>query len=359
MRASLFDLKTGDRIMRIPLKSASWSKDINGWGRISATLPRTPTARLQSLRTTARPWRTILALTRGDRVVHSGPVTARPFKDRLELKAEGFGAAFRKRLVLNHALASMTIDGSVLIDEDNPAPHWQLNLLGSLPDIAADLVDETLKWGPLPVTTSAREGGLNTRTYYGYDFATVEERLLDLTKVEGGPELRFRDELTDSGIWYELEADDELIATHHQWNTNIPGQGVVIEGMDDDGDALVTQQWMIGGKNADIMLITRANGVLPDYPLLQAADTSHSSVSEIGTLRSYAAEAILRGARTQDVVDITVPATNDVQPGDWADVRTSHALYGDVVLPLKVVGVSGTTGPRLTASCRIRNGEEF
>jgi len=576
LRATLYDLKTGNYLRRIPIKTAPWGKELNRWGKLEVTLPRSTSANLPLLRSLAQPWRTLLVLTRGQRVIHAGPVTARPFGDRLQLKGEGFGAVFRKRLVLNRALRGMTLDGEVLIDEDNPAPEWQLTFSGSYVDIAAKLVEETYVWGELPVTTPPRQGGIATRTYYGYDFATVEERLLQLTKLENGPELRFTPKLVTGGIQFDLEGATELVNKHHRWSTEIPGDRCTIGRIDDDGEAIVTDQWMLGGRNEDIMLLTRAkdapavapavnkildprltsvngypatrvsrgvdpifpgaqdgvphNGLLlhspdpknndsfasvrtdagfgismemeagksyvfsatgsvrsilkgtphprarrivvfhragsgaytevmsppipdlveagggggvrlrveftlppetteafirlyhghtagsvawamprlsekgndpevddgayfwggkpagggyayawqstPDlspssrtvttppppllqgYPLLQIADTSHSTVSEIGTLRGYAREAILRGARTQEVIDVTVSAEEDVEPGDWADVRTVHPLYGEVVLPLKVVAVSGDTSDRIKLSCRIRNGEE-
>lgn len=358
LRASIYDLRTGNRLRRIPITSASWSKTLNEWGKLSVKVARTPSARLEQLRKIAQPWRTLLVLTRGDRVMHSGFITARPFQGGvLTLKAEGFGGVFAKRLVLNRALIPMNIDGTVLIDEDNPAPHWFLTLNGSLVDIASKLVSETLAWGSLPVVPAPLEGGDATRTYYGYDFASVEKRLLELTQVEDGPELRFREELLPGAIRYHLEGDAELIDTHHQWNTALPEQGVVLGDIDDDGEPIVTQQWMVGGRNDDVMLITRQNGTLAEYPLLQRVDSSHASVSEIGTLRAYAREAIMRGLRTQEVIDVEVPASEIVLPGDWADVRTRHALYGEIVLPLKVVGVSGSTSTRLKLSCRIRNGE--
>lgn len=358
MTASIYDLRTGARLTRIPILDAPWSKTINEWGSLSVKLPRTPTARLQTIRLAAQPWRTLLVLRRGTRVIHSGVITDRPWDGtHLTLKAEGFGVVFSKRLVLNRVLRAMNIDGTVLIDEDNPAPEWRLTFTGSLVDIAASLIRETLVWGTLPVTLPAAEGGPNERTYFGYDFATVEKRLLELTQVENGPELRFTEQLTAGYISYLLEGAPELVNTHHQWNTAIEGQGVVLGKIDDDGEAIVTQQWMLGGRNEDRMLITRANGTLADYPLLQKIDSSHSTVSEIGTLRAYAREAIARGSRTQEVVDVSVPATETVLPGDWADVRDRHPYYGDVVLPLKVVGVSGSTGTRLKLSCRIRNGE--
>lgn len=586
LRATLYDLKTGSYLRRIPATKAPWSKELNGWGKLEVTVPRTAAANLPLLRSLAQPWRTLLVLTRGQRVIHAGPITARPYGDRLVLKGEGFGATFRKRLVLNRALRGITLDGEVLIDEDNPAPEWQLTLNGSYVDIAAQLVAETYEWGPLPVTVPALTGGAMTRTYYGYDFATVEERLHQLTQLEGGPELRFTPELVPGGVTFALEGAAELVNTHHRWNTSIPGDRCTIGTIDDDGEHIVTDQWMLGGRNEDIMLVTRKddgahrsaarntiinprltvdlsgyvptrvsraydgggypglvdgvshNGVqlydpvnadsfvsvggdtgalrlgmaagktyvmsaegmvralisgegaaepdaaggsrnrvraivvhawdpaasggaggwriwhsapipnvigaavrtsvrftipsgatqafvrfylggtkgsitwckprlsevtnadpaerwdeyfwggkpatdeytyswesTPDYspsirtikpdapspligyPLLQLADTSHSTVSDIGTLRGYAREAIIRGARTQEVIDVHVSAEEDVEPGDWADVRTNHPLYGEVVLPLKVVAVSGDTSERIKLSCRIRNGE--
>ncbi len=360
LRATLYSTLGGSYLRRIPLSKASWTKEVNGWGKLDATVPRSVSANLPLLRSLVQEWRTLLVFTRGSRVIHAGPVTARPFDTNLTVKAEGFGAIYRKRLVLNRLLGSMPIDGEILIDEDNPAPEWVLTFTGSYVDIAAQLVEETQIWGPLPVMTPARTGGSMTRTYYGYDLATVAERLLELSKLENGPELRFSPRLVPGGIMFDLEGSAELVNKHHRWNTDIPGDRCTIGKIDSDGDAVVSQQWMLGGRNEDIMLMTRQDDYLDPlvgYPLLQEADTSHSTVSEIETLRAYGRDHITRGARTQEVIDVTVSAEEDVEPGDWADVRTSHPLYGKVVLPLKVLTVSGDESDRIKLSCRIRNGE--
>lgn len=257
LRATLYDLKTGSYLRRIPITKAPWSKELNRWGRMEVTVPETAAANLPLLRSMAQPWRTLLVLSRGSRLIQYGPITKRPYGDRLVLKGEGFGAVFRKRLVLNRALRGMTLDGEILIDEDNPAPEWKLDFRGSYVDIATRLVRETREWGTLPVSTPALAGGPMRRVYYGYDFATVEERLLQLTQLEGGPELRFTAIPRAGGVSFQLQGGDELVNNRHRWNTGIPGDRCSIGNIDDDGENIVTEQWSLGGRNEDLLLVAR------------------------------------------------------------------------------------------------------
>lgn len=86
------------------------------------------------------------------------------------------------------------------------------------------------------------------------------------------------------------------------------------------------------------------------WPVLQMADTSHSSVSELPTLKSYASAAVVAGDEPQRTRGLKVRRDVPVRVGDWADVRTGEGL-----LELKVTDVSGSAGsPMLTVQCRPR-----
>lgn len=358
IRAALFDMRTGDYIRRVPVGAGStWSRIINAPGEVKLTLPKSPVSRLAELHDLAKPWQVAVALMRGRRILQAGPVIRRPFKDKLTLDGAGYWQYLDKRLVLNHALAGMTIDGEVLIDEENPAPEWVLSLTGSYVDIAVKLMTETAKWQPMPVDLPPLEGGIFVRNYYGYDLARVSERLKQLTELQNGPELRFDPYLRpDGGIQWRLEGDLEILDNVWEWNTAVPEQGIKVVGLDDDGDAMANDGWGQGGRNDDILLMTRRGALTPDpaLPLLQEALTGHSTVSDINTLRGHTQGMVERSMNTYGQVQLEAPLRYDVQPGDWVDLRTETSYMGRTFLSLKVVGVSGGTGDRQKIDTRVR-----
>lgn len=356
--AALYDLKTGDYIRRVPVGSrTTWDRVINAPGTFTLELPRSTRSRLSEVHEIAKPWEVAVAITRGRRVLQAGPVVRRPWNRSLELKGGGYWKYLEKRLVLNHALSRMTIDGEILIDEENPAPEWVLNLRGTYVDIAAAVLAETAKWEAMPLDLPARTGpNIYERNYYGYDLASVATRLSQLTGVENGPELRFDPYLRpDGGVQWRLEGDREIVDNVWEWNTAIPGQGVTVSGLDDDGEEMTNDGWGQGGRNDDLLLMTRSIGDrVRKMPLLQQALTSHSSVSELETLRGHTRGMVRRSMNTYGQVQLEVPVRNDVQVGDWVDLRTEMKILGRTFLSLKVVGVSGGVGDRQKIDCRVR-----
>lgn len=359
--AALFDIRTGDYLRRIPVGDGTkWGRVINSPGSLQLQLPRSPVSRLAELHGIAKPWHVAVALMRGRRILQAGPVLRRPWKSTLTLEAEGYWAMFEKRLVLNYALASKVIDGEVLIDEENPAPEWGMELTGSYVDIAAKLIAETIKWQAMPVDLPPLTGGVYIRNYYGYDLARVATRLKQLTELQNGPELRFDPYLrADGGIRWRLEGDHEIVDHVYEWNTAMPGQGVKVVSLDDDGTGMATDGWGQGGRNGDILLMTRRGALAPDprLPLLQEALTSHSTVSEIETLRGHVQGMVERSMNTYEQVQLEAPLRYDVRPGDWIDLRTETPYLGRTLLPLKVVGVNGGTDDRQKIDTRVRYDE--
>jgi hypothetical protein len=129
-----------------------------------------------------------LAVIEDGEVLIAGPILSRRWQGlTLKIDAGDGWALWRKRLVLNHALATSWVDGEVLIDEDNPAPQWILAIAGqTYGGVGAAIIRESLKWGQLLVDPPAPEPGTRVKTYNGWDLASVHDRLQDLGALEGG-----------------------------------------------------------------------------------------------------------------------------------------------------------------------------
>ncbi|GAB2457484.1 hypothetical protein [Xylanimonas ulmi] len=360
LRVFAFNVVDGAPLGRIPYTGASWVGTLNESGRIDVTVAWSAQAAAKDLRARLRPWRTALAVVRGRRVLAAGQITRRLWKSgQLSITCGGGWTLLTKRLVLNHALATSWVDGEVLIDEDHPAPQWVLNLSGSLGDIGCGLVAEALKWGSLPIDLPALTGGTNQRTYNGWDLSTTAQRLAELTAVEGGPEIEFAPYLTDTGHlrWRFRAGSPELVDTVWQWNTASPGRRASLLSVDENGADMATDAYGLGGRADDLVLAGRRHtSALAGWPVMQVADTSHSTVTDLGTLLGWLGETVARGTEDQESIELRVGAEYAVRPGDHADVGVRDLYLGRTVLPLKVVEVSGDTGEWLTVRCRMREG---
>lgn len=346
---------------RLPCDNVSWSDVINEPGSLSATVPY---SRLLDLGHYMQPYFTILAAIGFGRVLHAGflyhAVNNRSDK-KWSADAGGGATILNKRLVMNYALSSSWRDGTVTVDEDHPSGAWPFTVTGSYSDLISKLVSETKKWGSLPIAPAALTGGDKTRTYNSYDLATVADRIKDIGDLENGPEYRFDPVVSKEGVltFQQVTSSDggEIVDTHWIWNATIPESGVVLGDEDGDGEEMCTQSFGVGGKSDDKIIVARTISTAltsKGWPVLQMANTSHSSVSNVSTLKSYTAADVACGDNPQKTIALEVDMQRyDVHVGDWADVRFGPGA--DDIHYLKITNVSGGTGSRmLKLQCRER-----
>lgn len=365
---AIFDTVTGRRLGRLPASSWKWTGELNSSGSASATISLSQDTVGMDLRENTRPWRTILAVIDGDRVRHAGPIYQREWDSdtlTLTLQAGGFWDYLKRRLVLTRQVITYT-GGTIPTSEDEFPAQWKLDLFGSLGDIARALVEETLQWGTLPVILPPVEGGQNMRTYLGPDFASVGARLEDLTRVIDGPELLFQPRLEDGGArlaFHMLTGSPELVTDTHTWDqrrsaTPITGLRITEDASTQTGDA-----WAKAGAQDDTVLLARTHDTwLEDagWPLLQSSDSSHTTVSDLATLRSYTQGAV--AARTKNTESITFKARRTDEAGgalgdaltvgDHVRLRAADPYLGNVTYALKVIELSGDEGDWVSVGCR-------
>ena len=343
-----FNGLTGAHICRLPAVKADWSDAINEHGSLNATVLDDGTVPSTAL----RQWGTIIAVVDDSTVLHAGYLTHAKLSrsdGRWTLEAGGGGTILEKRLVMNYALNSSWTDGQVVIDEDNPSGDWPLTLTGSYSDIISKLVTETKKWGSLPITAATLTGGNKTRTYNSYDFATVSDRIVDIGELEYGPEWRFDPSLNASwtiGFTQKTSTDGgEIKDNTWTWNVIAPQAGVLLDDEDMDGGDMTTSCYASGGKSDDALLVARYSSSTltgSGWPVLQTANKSHSDVSELSTLQSYARRDILAGDDPQRTIGLKVSRKKyAVHVGDWATLR--YGTGNADVIQLKVTDVKGST----------------
>lgn len=350
-----YSAMTGEHLTRLPYTGCSWSDSINEPGQLSvdvvfSSMAKRLTVNGLSLHDALRPWKVILAVQRGQRVIHAGPVTSRKWDARsrkLSFTCGGGWTLLGKRLVLNHGLDSSFREGDVLVDEDHPAGDWALTLTGSYRDIARGIIAETLKWGLLPFALPPLEGGSFTRTYGGWELATCAARIRDLADLDKAQEYRFTPSLDSGGrLSFLLESASELVDHELKVNASLPGVRAMLSASDEDGAPLTTQVWAAGGKDNDKTVMTRAT--LPrqyadlTMPFMQSTNTEHTTVSELNTLRTYARTQAALGAWPSETFEILLGEEYDPHVGDHLDLRVEDDYLGRRLLHLKITDVSGS-----------------
>lgn len=349
----------GRHVRRLAYSALSWSDSINQAGTMSATVACDGT----DLSGALRPYGTVLAATCAGRVLHAGyvtKVTPDPESQTVAVSAGGGLTILEKRLVLNRALITEWRDGTVLIDEENPPGAWVLELRGTYRDIVRGLLAETMAWGALPISLPPVDGGsAHERTYNCWDLATVYDRVSDIGDLEDGPEIRLDPSVSGGALTFALRVEDEIVDHRWRWSLTAPGQGIGAGRADLDGALMCTQSFGTAGKNDDTLLVAHATGGSLEsmgWPVLQVANTSHTTISVLATLQSYVRADVAAGDSPQETASVTVPLDLDVRVGDWADVRVpSDGWHAAGSYPYKVTDVSAdaATG-RQTVSMRPR-----
>ena len=356
-----YRITDGAHLYRMPYGSAQWQESIKQPGSMSVTAPLTREAKKLDLWSTLRPWKCMLALQRGRKVIHAGPLTDLQWdasSRSLSLTCGGGLTLLTKRLVLNAALKDGWRDGTVIVDEKHPSRNMVLQWKKTWWWVCiCRLILETKKWQDLPIDLPAiEEPGDKQRTYYSWDLATVADRISDIMNLAGGNEVLFDPYLTDDDrLRFRMRAGKpELITTTHRWDTTLPGVRVDLASISGSGANLTNQVWATGGKDSDKTLMCRRTATpAAGYPLMQSSNTSHTTVERLSTLQQHATGQLAAGAWPDESFSLKVGEEHDVHVGDHAITRFSDDYLGDQTLELKVTDISGDTGSDLlTVTCK-------
>lgn len=345
----LADLRTGRRLLDLPILTGTWQRFLNRPEALTCVLDmQDPDVIQLRPRIAASPARSMLACAVDDVVLAAGPVWAqqynRPAKT-LQLTAMGMWSYFDHRYVLPVVASTVSVSQFAVPDttaagktKPNPAVGTYLTGL-EYGTIAKRWVQQARAWtgGDVPIVFEADRSGTHERNFEGADFKNVGTVLTQLSQIDNGPDIRFRPRLTADmlGIEFLLETGTDasplLTGGPHLWDLTAPGSPVSNFRIDVDGTQMASVAWATAGRSADTVLVARSTDrTLTDagYPLLEELDSSHTTVAEQTTLNGWAAEAVVRGRRPVETWDFDVEATS--QPylgsfweGDWCELRSA------------------------------------
>lgn len=363
------DLRTGRRIQTVPALRGPWSDVLNDSGEVSCTVSlRDPDVQVLGLKESAKPGKAFLAALDGDLVLQAGPIWLHDYQadtGLLTMSATGMWSYFDYRRVLPVLAGRLPTDPTtntrftaVSVDPDDP---WPVDTRKSLQGMARALVAQAQAWtgGNVPVVLPAEIAGDRERTYRGADLILVGEALRDLTKLEGGPDIRFQPRLTSDRLgieWVMLVGTptEPLLFSPIEpvFTVGAPKTPVTKFSTSVSGRNVATDVYTTGGRAADQALVSLAsNPQLLDqgYPVLEVVDSSRATVTEQATLDAFAAELAMRTVsptetwafshRTSDQ-----PLLSGYSVGDFAKVRVLDDPYHGTIEPpvrMRILSRSG------------------
>lgn len=354
-RYILGNLRTGRRILDLPVLTGPWDVRLNTAGSITCTVDMNdPDVQRLDLRNTSTPAQTFLGVVEGDKIMEAGPIWTRTYsRDTriLELGAKGLASYFDFRLILPLLAKTLPVDQWTVEVPDPADPGSTIvvpnPLLATMVDgvslgtRAKRLIQQARLWtgGNLPIVFQADEAADRTKTYNAIDFKSVLEAIEDIANMENGPEFDFMPRFTADQLGAEwlfrtgTEAQPLITSTAVPlWDVTRPESPVSNLQVDEDGSKLRSLAWQQGGKQDDDVLVARAyDSTLVDanYPLMESIDTSHSTVSEQATLDGYAAANVEAGRRAQEIWSFTAKANPRDKDGRPAGPLVGSYQKGD------------------------------
>lgn len=346
-----FEMLTGQRLLPLPVASGNWSIATNVDEKISCAIPATAavTKALDIWNTTPVARTGLLAVV-DDVPVAAGPIWKRKYTQgrMIDLTAGGLRSYWDRRILL-----PVSARGQTLIDPvtGEPRTEFDTNISGlSYGTIAKRWVELVRAWpgGAIPMVLPADEaapvGTTRERNVAAIELKRLKAMLDNLTGLENGPDIAFRPRWSADGlgIYWEMQTgtnakprlgndDADLV----QWTVGARVGGAFDLVVDEDGTSMADEVFAAGGRQGDRVLIERSyNPILSTagFPLLQAADSTHSTVTDPATMQGYAKKGTDLGRFAASfwrmkvrAAEPGVPPLGDYWLGDMATINVDPA----------------------------------
>jgi hypothetical protein len=342
------ELRTGKIHARLPFADLKWGIRLNTHGPISATIrPYSKQLERHDLRNLTLPVKQFMAVDYRGTLLEAGPIWTRDYdEDTGNLKLDGLGmwSVFDRRKTLPGGALHWASGGVANWPGVGIAPSVAtLDIVkGHLGSIARELVRVSLEDNPhtaggLPVALPADiPGTAHERHYKGYSLGWIGDDLRELTKVQGGPDLRFRPRYVSGDAtrieWALEHGKVDLLqqdGPDWAWDARVVRSGVSTLGVSQDGTKQANLAWMTGSGQEQEMRFTTSwdlGLVAAGFPWLEAEGNINDEES-IPVLQAGSDRLIKDVARPWETWRPVVradsrPLLGQYTPGDWAVINT-------------------------------------
>lgn len=355
-RVDVINVVTGQIVYgELPVtQSPSFDRTLNQIGSISIQVPLFQLTNAD-LRALLAPWRNGLMVSYNNAPLQAGPiVSVTQSEDGMSLTvgAQGiWGVLFHRPCI---GTAYTYAEG---IGDPNVAINDLTFTNGTLAGIAQGIVQAaTVRTGDtLPITyPSVTTAGTSTRNYRFYEMTSSGQRLQEITQVDGGPDVDFQPVLSSTPgymQWQMRTGQPFLTQPNNQVVYADYGAGLQNVSVDTDGSNM-TMGAFAKGSGTDIATeITYAQNdqlTTAGWPRLYSFDSSHSSVTDFGTLYAWSLSDLNLNLGTVEqwstvlrIDAIPGPALGSYVPGDFMALSImNHPWIADGTYVQRILGIT-------------------
>lgn len=287
----VFQVTTGMIVAEIPMNSEpQYSRVLNGPGSVQITVPIGGTGSSGTqLRSFVGGFKFGLALSWGTAptgfIIQAGPIMTHQFDDTtstLTIATGGLWSYLNNLLQVNSAWT-----GSLPITDVTADTAYS----GSYHDIVIAVLANAKALQSLPLTLPSNDGlGGQTAGYYGYDLATVGQRLTQLVQLDLAPEIDFYPAFSDASHigWTALIGTPLVPSTNAVFDY---GNGLTSIKTDSSAANLCNYTWVKGNGTERGLIYGEAvltSSLSQGWPRLDFVDTSNTSETISGNLSNLA-----------------------------------------------------------------------
>lgn len=305
-RVFVVDTITGQKVAELAVTSFSYKRVVNGMGTGSAAVRRGDSRNIGlNVRFYTKPLRYMLVYEANFKPIYAGIITRRKYvkatgESSLELKDVWW--ILGKRLAINH---------------DQPkAEKAILTWSGlSLGTIIKKLIQESMwadrPWYALPIALPADVSGTNSRTYYGYNFATMDSAINDLMATSGGPNVDFVPSWDGEYLRLTLRTGT-LGGNVWEYNLDAPDPGIYDVAETEDADSITTNAYALGEGSEKNMLVRSHPDLSGSLPAIEKTE-SYKDISVPAQLDALVQERIRTQAGPTEQFEASI--RKDGEPG--------------------------------------------
>lgn len=284
-RVYVVDTITGQRMAELAVTDFSYKRVINGVGTGSATVRNGDKRNIGlNVRFYTRPLRYMLVYEANFQPVYAGVITRRKYTKatgELALELKDVWWILGKRMLIEHG--PNNAEKTILT--------WTDRSLGT---IIKKLVQEAMwtdrPWYALPIVLPSDVAGAHSRTYYGYNFATITDAIGDLMATSGGPNVDFVPSWSGEFLRLTLRTGS-LGGGVWEYNLDAPDSGMYDVAATEDADSITTNAYALGEGSEKNMLVRSHPDLSGSLPAIEKTE-SYKDISKVAELSALAEERI-------------------------------------------------------------------